>query len=213
MTLKYVLYINIFILRDTVGGIRICVWILWSESLMVVEENRWVHFPIDEIGRKRIELSAEKIKKEHPEYTGDLGFKHYTVKELDADTVANMEEFDPDKKVVNISGEVTDDTIITTWMCVDGYGKDADVCKIDLGGYSAYMCQNHLYLINAGFKEEHLNALMKRILEEPDFNIKYIVLFGYNFNDWSINEMLEKNTKVIKNSNKALSVDILTRFW
>ena len=96
------------------------------------------------------------------------------MKELDADTVANMEEFDPDKKVVNISGEVTDDTIITTWMCVDGYGKDADVCKIDLGGYSAYMCQNHLYLINAGFKEEHLNALMKRILEEPDFNIKYI---------------------------------------
>ena len=134
------------------------------------------------------------------------------MKELDADTVANMEEFDPDKKVVNISGEVTDDTIITTWMCVDGYGKDADVCKIDLGGYSAYMCQNHLYLINAGFKEEHLNALMKRILEEPDFNIKYIVLFGYNFNDWSINEMMEKNTKVIKNSNKALSVDILTRF-
>ena len=54
------------------------------------------------------------------------------------------------------------------------------------------MCENHLYLINAGFKEEHLNALMKRIIEDPEFNIKYIVLFGYNFNDWSINEMMEK---------------------
>ncbi len=75
------------------------------------------------------------------------------------------------------------------------------------------MCENHLYLINAGFKEEHLNALMKRIIEDPEFNIKYIVLFGYNFNDWSINEMMEKNTKVIKNSNKALNIDILTRFW
>jgi len=167
---------------------------------------------IDEIGRKRIELSAQKIKKEHPEYTGDLGFKHYTVKEVDADTIANMEEFDPNKNVVNIGDVITDDTIITTWLCADGYGIDADVCKIDLAGYSAYMCENHLYLIDAGFKEEHLNALMKRIIEDPEFNIKYIVLFGYNFNDWSINEMMEKNTKVIKNSNKALNIDILTRF-
>lgn len=138
---------------------------------------------IDEIGRKRIELSAQKIKKEHPEYTGDLGFKHYTVKEVDADTIANMEEFDPNKNVVNIGDVITDDTIITTWLCADGYGIDADVCKIDLAGYSAYMCENHLYLIDAGFKEEHLNALMKRIIEDPEFNIKYIVLFGYNFND------------------------------
>lgn len=167
---------------------------------------------IDEIGRKRIELSAQKIKKEHPEYTGDLGFKHYTVKEVDDDTIANMEEFDPNKNVVNIGDVITDDTIITTWLCADGYGIDADICKIDLAGYSAYMCENHLYLIDAGFKEEHLNALMKRIIEDPEFNIKYIVLFGYNFNDWSINEMMEKNTKVIKNSNKALNIDILTRF-
>lgn len=167
---------------------------------------------IDEIGRKRIELSAQKIKKEHPEYTGDLGFKHYTVKEVDEDTIANMEEFDPNKNVVNIGDVITDDTIITTWLCADGYGIDADICKIDLAGYSAYMCENHLYLIDAGFKEEHLNALMKRIIEDPEFNIKYIVLFGYNFNDWSINEMMEKNTKVIKNSNKALNIDILTRF-
>lgn len=167
---------------------------------------------IDEIGRKRIELSAQKIKKEHPKYTGDLGFKHYTVKEVDADTIANMEEFDPNKNVVNIGDVITDDTIITTWLCADGYGIDADICKIDLAGYSAYMCENHLYLIDAGFKEEHLNALMKRIIEDLEFNIKYIVLFGYNFNDWSINEMMEKNTKVIKNSNKALNIDILTRF-
>ena len=97
---------------------------------------------IDEIGRKRIELSAQKIKKEHPEYTGDLGFKHYTVKEVDADTIANMEEFDPNKNVVNIGDVITDDTIITTWLCADGYGIDADICKIDLAGYSAYMCEN-----------------------------------------------------------------------
>ena len=80
------------------------------------------------------------------------------------------------------------------------------------GSFGRRLFKNHLYLIDAGFKEEHLNALMKRIIEDPEFNIKYIVLFGYNFNDWSINEMMEKNTKVIKNSNKALNIDILTRF-
>lgn len=189
------------------GGNRKFILVQLPEAVESKEYNT-----IDEIGRKRIELSAQKIKKEHPEYTGDLGFKHYTVKEVDADTIANMEEFDPNKNVVNIGDVITDDTIITTWLCTDGYGIDADVCKIDLAGYSAYMCENHLYLIDAGFKEEHLNALMKRIIEDPEFNIKYIVLFGYNFNDWSINEMMEKNTKVIKNSNKALNIDILTRF-
>lgn len=131
---------------------------------------------------------------------------------MDADTIAIMEEFDPNKNVVNIGDVITDDAIITTWLWADGYGIDADVCKIDLVGYSAYRDENHLYLIDAGFKEEHLNALMKRIIEDSKFHIKYIVLFGYNFNDWSINEMMEKNTKVIKNSNKALSIDILTRF-
>ena len=68
-------------------------------------------------------------------------------------------------------------------------------------------------MIDAGFKEENLNALMKRFVENPNFNIiKYIVLYGYNFNDWSINEMLEKNTKVLKNTEKTLNIDILTRF-
>lgn len=167
---------------------------------------------IDEIGKKQIGLSVQKIKKEHPEYAGDLGFKHYTVKEVDTDTIANMEELDPNKKVANISDVITDDTIVEMRICADGYGIDAGVCKINLAGYSAHICENHLYLIDAGFKEEHLDALMKRIIGEPEFNIKYIVLFVYNFNEWSINEMLEKNTKVIKNSNKALNIDILTRF-
>lgn len=53
---------------------------------------------------------------------------------------------------------------------------------------------------------------MKRFAENLNFNIKYIVLYGYNFNEWSINEMLEKNTKVLKNTEKAFNIDILTRF-
>ncbi|QVQ48324.1 site-specific DNA-methyltransferase [Latilactobacillus sakei] len=54
------------------------------------------YLTIDEISRERIKRSGEKIKKEHPELERfDDGFKHYYVKEIDANTIDKIVEFDP----------------------------------------------------------------------------------------------------------------------
>lgn len=166
---------------------------------------------IDEIGRKRIELSADKIRKEHPEYKGDLGFKHYTVENIENKTLDKIESFDPDIEITDLVDEIGKDTILTTWLCADGYGIDAEDCRIDLGGYNAYLIGKHLYMIDEGFTSNNLDVLMKKFIDEPDFTPEHIIVFGYSFNDWTVIEMLDKNLKALKSMEKSISVDISSR--
>lgn len=54
------------------------------------------YLTIDEISRERIKRSGEKIQTDHPELDNfDTGFKHYYVKEMDANTIDKIIDFDP----------------------------------------------------------------------------------------------------------------------
>ena len=56
---------------------------------------------IDELGRKRIELAADKIAQD----TGasiDYGFKHYTLVTPEQDEIDRLESFNPDEGLFNI---------------------------------------------------------------------------------------------------------------
>lgn len=54
------------------------------------------YLTIDEISRERIKRSGEKIQTEHPELDSfDVGFKHYYVKEINANTIDKIVKFDP----------------------------------------------------------------------------------------------------------------------
>lgn len=54
------------------------------------------YLTIDEISRERIKRAGEKIQSEHPELDDfDAGFKHYYVKEIDANTIDKIIDFDP----------------------------------------------------------------------------------------------------------------------
>ena len=58
--------------------------------------NETGYLTIDEISRDRINRSGENIKKEYPELERfDDGFKHYYVKEIDANTIDKIVDFDP----------------------------------------------------------------------------------------------------------------------
>ena len=50
---------------------------------------------IDEIGQERIKRAAAKIREENTLFAGDLGFKHYTLRELPENVLDKMMEFDP----------------------------------------------------------------------------------------------------------------------
>lgn len=65
------------------------------------------YLTIDEISRDRIKRAGEKIKKEYPEIERfDDGFKHYYVKEIDANTIDKIIDFDPNSIQI-----LTDDVV------------------------------------------------------------------------------------------------------
>jgi type III restriction enzyme/adenine-specific DNA-methyltransferase len=103
-------------------------------------------------------------------------------------------------------------TVLTTWLNYDGYGFNAPYQNLDLNGYSAYWMHKHLYLIHTGFDEKNLKKLIEFFDETPTFNPENIVLFGYSFIEWSVTEMLEKNLKVLNDSEKKLKINVDVRY-
>ena len=95
---------------------------------------------IDEIGIERIGRTAAKIKEEHPDYQGDLGFKHYTLREVPENVLDKLEEFNPAvsgfaNNILQLFGR---ETVLETWKVRDGYGLNAKVEPVQLADYTAY---------------------------------------------------------------------------
>jgi len=178
-----------------------------------LQENK-LPSTLDYIGIERIKRAAAKIKEEHPDKVLDLGFKHYTLAEPNQNTLDKLDSFDKSGLLADTT--IMDDfgkpTILTTWLNADGYSLTAEAEAIDLAGYTAYHCNKHLYLIESGFTLESMKALLGRYDAEGKFNPENLVLFGYSFPDWSINEMIEKNLRILNDSEKNLKINFSVRY-
>lgn len=166
---------------------------------------------IDELGQERIKRAAKKIKEE-TNVDIDYGFKHYTIKEVDTNTLDKLEKFEPnwiekDKTVVDEFGI---NSILTTWMVKDGYGLTDKHEKLILKGYEAYKWKNTIYLINSDMSSESIKCLIEKYENEENFECNRIVLFGYSFTLSEI-QTLKDNLKQVKNI-KNINVDVLTRY-
>ena len=118
---------------------------------------------LDEIGQERIKLSAKKIKN----YTAadiDYGFKHYTIKEVNTNTLDKLEKFNPNFMLSDrtILDEFGIDSILTTWMVSDGYGLTDKYEELDLNGYKGYKCDNTIYLINPDLSDKAIKYLLEK---------------------------------------------------
>jgi type III restriction enzyme/adenine-specific DNA-methyltransferase len=169
---------------------------------------------LDYIGIERIKRAAAKIKQAHPDKELDLGFKHYILAEPAQNTLDKLESFSPtamlaDTTLLDAFGKPT---ILATWHCADGYGLTTPPTAINLAGYTAYHCQKHLYFIEPGFTLEHMKALLQQYESIGQFNPENIVLFGYSFPQWSINEMIEKNLRILNDSEKNLKINLIVRY-
>ncbi|MBY0425653.1 MAG: hypothetical protein K2Q22_08465, partial [Cytophagales bacterium] len=178
-----------------------------------LEENSYQH-TLDHIGIERIKRAAAKIKQEHPDKELDLGFKHYTLVEPNQNTLDKLESFD--KAALLVDTSILEDfgkpTILATWLNADGYGLTANAEAIDLAGYTAYYYQKHLYLIEGSFTLESMKALLSKYDAEGNFNPENLVLFGYSFPEWSINEMIEKNLRILNDGEKNLKINFSVRY-
>lgn len=169
---------------------------------------------IDQIGMERIKRAAKKIKAANPSFSGDLGFKHYTLEEPKQDALLLMEQFHPISN--NITTLSVDDfgleTVLRTWLVADGYGLTEDAEEVTLGRYKAYWKGDHLYLINRDndFDASSIAALMDKYNGEQ-FSPHNIVIFGYSF-AFTHREELQKNLRTLKEGNKTLTVNLDVRY-
>jgi type III restriction enzyme/adenine-specific DNA-methyltransferase len=168
---------------------------------------------IDELGFERIRLAASEIKKNNPLFHGDLGFKHYTLKEPSASALEKIETFNPHSMLVDssLAEEFGDATILTTWMVRDGYTLTPDVKVLDLCGYKAYYCNKHIYLIHQDLSDEAIDALVTKFEDEATFNPINVVVYGYAFN-WSELQSLKDNLQRLKVTDKNIRVNIDIRY-
>lgn len=169
---------------------------------------------IDQVGMERIKRAAKKIKAQNPLFSGDLGFKHFTLEEPKQDALLQMERFDPVSS--NITTLTVDDfginTVLRTWLVSDGYGLTAEAEEVQFGRYTAYWKGDHLYMANPddSFDADSIVALMDKYNGEP-FSPHNIVIFGYSFG-FTHREELQKNLRTLKEGNKTLTVNIDVRY-
>ena len=158
--------------------------------------------------------SKTSIKEENPDKVLDLGFKHFILKEPNQNTLDKCETFD--KAALISDATILDDfgaaTVLSTWLNNDGYGLSTKAQPIELAGYTAYYKDKHLYLIYPDFTQEALEALLTKYDTNASFNPENIILFGYSFSEWSVTEMLEKNLKILNDSEKNLKINYAVRY-
>ena len=166
---------------------------------------------IDEIGQERIRRAAKKIKKE-TNANIDYGFKHYTIKDVNTDTLDKLEKFEPNYVISD--GSILDEfgisAVLTTWMNEDGYGLTDTYEKLELEDYTAYKCQNTIYLLNWNISDLFIKALIEKYEKEENFDCNRFVMFGYSFTLDEI-QTLKDNLQQVKNI-KGINVEIITRY-
>lgn len=166
---------------------------------------------IDEIGQERIRRAAKKIKEE-TNADIDYGFKHYSIKDINTNTLDKLEKFEPNYLISD--GSILDEfginAVLTTWMNEDGYGLTHTYEKLELDDYTAYKCQNTIYLLNSNISDLFIKTLIEKYEKEENFDCNRIVMFGYSF---TLNEIqtLKDNLQQVKNI-KGINVEVLTRY-
>lgn len=171
---------------------------------------------LDQIGIERIIRVTRNIANEHI----DKGFKHFTLKSFNENMLDNIKEFNSINNDAmignNIEEEFGIETILTTWINLDGYGLTTNYSIIKFGKYEAYYVYNeslggNLYLINQNIDETFIEKLIDKIKNDEKFSIKLIVIFGYNFT-YSEMKMIEDNIAQLKNSGLNLDIAIDKRY-
>lgn len=168
---------------------------------------------IDELGFDRIKRAAKKIAAENPLFHGDLGFRHFTLKEPSGIALEKIIKFDKDAAFGDntLIEEFGVPTILTTWLERDGYGLTSDYQSLDLGGYTAYYIDKHLYLINPDLSDDAVAGLLDKYQTESLFNPQNVVIYGYSFG-WNELQSLKDSLQTVQAGEKNLRINFEIRY-
>lgn len=183
-----------------------------ERDISFLDENHYPH-TLDFIGFERIKRAAKQITEENPLFAGDLGFKHYTLRDVSDDVLDKLEKFDPRESgfANNMLEEFGRETVLETWKVRDGYGMNAKMDVVQLADYTAYQCGDHLYLTDEGMSDEAITALVDKYGDPSDWEPHYVVLFGYSFN-FGATDALKKNLPLLNEGEKQIKINIDIRY-
>ena len=181
-----------------------------ERDINFLEENHYPH-TLDFIGFERIKRAAKQIAEANPLFKGDLGFKHYTLESFEPDTIDRLYDFDMNSEMNDndILSKFGANTVLTTWLCRDGYGLNPKVSEVKLKDYTAYLCGKHLYLLDADFYQDEMAELIDKMADTTqNFNPDVIVVFGYGMG-YSTRLMLDKNLRALADARgNKISLDV-----
>ena len=168
---------------------------------------------IDELGFDRIKRAAKKIKEANPLFHGDLGFKHFTLKEPSGVALEKIIKFEKGTTFGDntLIAEFGVPTILTTWLERDGYGLTSDCLDLDLDGYKAYYIDKHIYLINPDLSDNAVAALLDKFQTEASFNPQNVVIYGYSFG-WNELQSLKDSLQSVQAGEKNLRINFEIRY-
>ena len=168
---------------------------------------------IDAIGIDRIRCAAKKIAAENPLFHGDLGFRHFMLKEPSRVALEKIINFDKHTAFGDntLMDEFGVPTILTTWLERDGYGLTSDYHSLDLGGYTAYYIDKHLYLINPDLTDDAVAILLDKYQTEASFNPQNVVIYGYSFG-WNELQSLKDSLQTVQAGEKNLRINFEIRY-
>jgi adenine-specific DNA-methyltransferase len=174
---------------------------------------------IFDITKERIIRSAEKIQNDNsaldePKNLSDqdFGFKIFETQSIWEDYNNEIDELDAQAKLFDESKLTTNDLekLLVTWKTYDGVVLTQDLQEYDLGGYTGYLANGKLYLVDKGFNIENLKNLLEKIDSDNEFNPTSIIVFGYHFESKNLREISE-NIKTYVNK-KNIDIDFITRY-
>lgn len=168
---------------------------------------------IDEIGLERIKRAAKKIAAENHLFHGDLGFRHFTLKEPSGVALEKIIKFDKNTAFGDntLMDEFGVPTILTTWLERDGYGLTSDYHSLDLSSYTAYYIDKHIYLINPDLSDDAVAVLLDKYQTEASFNPQNVVIYGYSFG-WNELQSLKDSLQTVQAGEKNLRINFEIRY-
>lgn len=198
-------------------GTRKCISIQINEPISKSDKlkfykNEKFNFVFD-ITKERLIRAAQKIREENPDTSNqDLGFKIFETTPIWDDYYFDEDEFHPQVTMFDENPllDVDIQSLFLTWKTYDGSPLTEQYQKYSLDGYNGYYVNNKLYLMDKGFKTDHLKSLLEKIDSDKEFNPTSVIAFGYNFESKSLREISE-NIKSYANK-KSIDIDFITRY-
>lgn len=161
---------------------------------------------IFDITQSRITKAAAKIKSQHPDYKGDLGFKIYETLPMFDKYLESYEELTEDLELFSVNTLTQDDrhNLMLTWSLRDGIPLGTPLEPVKLGDYIAYATGETLYLVEPDISLDAVIVLLEQLDNNPNFSPNRLVVLGYLLDSKTQREL----TEAVKHYNNRKGIEL-----